>query len=210
MIGIVAHLDRTAQTQWLAGLTKADYIAYDDGSRGCEANHRRVWKWHTENTTTEWAITLEDDAVPCVGFRDQLNQVLSVAPTPIVSLYLGRSRPLAGWQTKIRLAVDKANQANSHWITSTDLLHGVGACIRTDLIPHMLAHKHDHRLPIDAAISDWAKTNGHHVGYTWPSIVEHADGPTLIAHPDQQPRDRPRIAWWNGTREHWNNTTVTM
>jgi GR25 family glycosyltransferase involved in LPS biosynthesis len=209
LIGIVAHLDRLTQTEHLASQVQADHIAYDDGSLGCEKNHQRLWRWHTHNDGP-WALTLEDDAVPVDGFGDQLSQVLQVAPTPIVSLYLGRSRPLAGWQTKIAIAVDKANKQNAHWITSTDLLHAVGVCIRSDLVPSLIEHLPTSRLPIDAAISQWAQANEHQVGYCWPSLLDHADGPTLVLHPDQQPRDQPRIAWWHGARDSWTDRTVEM
>lgn len=205
-IGIVAHLDRITQAEKLADQTQAAYIAYDDGTLGCDGNHKRVWEWHAEHTT-DWAIVLEDDALPVENFRQQLEQVLAQAPTPIVSLYLGRSRPLCGWQTRIGLAVVKANQSNSHWIVTDAALHAVALCVRADLVPSMLAWVQN---PVDDCISRWIRAQGLKVGYPWPSLVDHEDGPTLVKHPDGQPRNQPRVAWWHGTRDHWNNRQVEM
>ena len=50
------------------------------------------------------------------------------------------------------------------------------------------------RAAIDEAITVWCQERGHEVSYCVPSIVDHADGPTLIDHPDGIERDMPRRA----------------
>lgn len=209
MIGIVAHHARQTQAEHLAEQTNAAYISYDDGSWGCDRNHRRVWKWHQDNSRQDWSVVLEDDAVPVDNFTDQLTQALAVAPTPIVSLYLGTAKP-EHWQPKVGLTVGNANAVDARWIVSTDLLHAVGVCIRTELIPSLLNHLNQCEIPVDAGITTWAHTNELKVGYTWPSLVDHADGPTLVEHRDGQHRIQPRVAWWHGARDDWNTTQVTM
>ncbi len=159
-------------------------------------------------TQVAWCVVLEDDAIPCGAFRRQLNQVLTVATTPIVGLYLGRSYPIA-WQRHIaHIANDPA-----HWAISTHLLHGVGTAIRADLVPDMITHvgRQDPEWPIDDSITAWARARGHLVGYTRPSLVDHADQEPIIQQRyDGGQRDQPRTAWAFGTREHWNNSKVTL
>jgi hypothetical protein len=208
-IGIVAHINRTAMAEHLAD-TVDGRIFYDDGTLGCDRNHRQVWQHHAGNPTGEWAISLEDDAVPVPGFLDQLDHALEVAPAPIVSLYLGSSRPLGGWQQQIKQAILDIRRTNACWITSTHLLHAVGVAIRTPLLPSLLEWLPRISLPIDEAITIWATTYGHCVAYTWPSLIDHADEPSLVDHPDGKPRQNPRIAWHTGTRQAWNAKHVAM
>lgn len=206
-VAVVAHLDRLTQTEALAAHTKAGYIAYDDGSLGAEGNHRRAWEWHRDHTTTTWSVVLEDDAVPVDDFTTQLEQAISAAPTPIVSLYLGRSRP-PHWQGRIHQATEQADQADACFITNTHLLHAVGVAIHTHLL-HDLTAVHTN-YPADQHICWWARDRKHRISYTWPSLIDHQDGPTLIHHPDGVTRTPGRIAWRTGTRTHWTNTTVSM
>lgn len=203
VIGVVGHVSRLPMAQQLAGKVCAQYVSIDDGTLGCSGNHLKVWATLAErNPDAEWLCVLEDDAIPCTNFRHQLNQALAVAPTPIVSLYLGTGFPTQ-WQRFIRAAVAKADTDNATWIASTDLLHAVGYAIHTNLIPDMLTHTNA-TLPIDQAISAWARRNKHQVAYTWPSLVDHHDGQPAITHRhDGRPRNKPRKAWRHGTHEHW-------
>lgn len=207
---IVAHINRTAMAEQLAADSAAQHVFYDDGTLGCNVNHRQAWQHHADTAADDWALVLEDDAQPVDGFRDQLDHALEVAPAPIVSLYLGTGRPLGGWQPKIKQTILAAGAANACWITSTHLLHAVGVAIRTTLLPSMLEWLPQIPLPIDEAITVWAQGHGHVIGYTWPSLVNHADGQTLVAHPDGKPRDRVRVAWRTGTRRQWTGRQVTM
>lgn len=194
----------------LATKVNANQILYDDGTLGCNINHRHAWQQHAAHPTNDWAVVLEDDAQPVDEFRDQLTAALEVAPTPIVSLYLGTGRPLGGWQPKIRQTILTAGTVNACWISSTHLLHAVAVAIRTPLLPSLLDWLPIIPKPIDEATSIWAMTHGHMVGYTWPSLVNHADQESLAQHPDGKPRDRVRVAWRTGTRRQWTGRQVTM
>lgn len=205
-VGIVAHQARADQAQTLASTISADIIHMDDGTHGCDGNHRRAWQWHRDNTTTTWSVVIEDDAQPVDAFRDQLHAALDAAPTDVVSLYLGRLRP-PPFQQRIKAATLKATDTEAHWITSPHMMHAVATAIRTELVPEMLNHPQDGR-PADEHISAWAKTHTRLVAYTWPSLVNHADGPTLVLHPDGRPRTSGRIAWQVGVRDTWNSETV--
>jgi hypothetical protein len=210
-IGIVAHIDRLTQTNALAHQVEAAHIAIDDGTLGCEGNHHRVWK-HLAHSGAYWTVVLEDDAEPVPFFGAQLTSALAMAPASIVSLYLGRSRP-PQWQKRIERATYGANAANASFILHNRLLHCVGVAIKSRLVGEMLdtvAMTACHGLPMDEAISAWARAHRYGVAYTWPSLVDHEDGPTLAIHRDGVVRDAPRRAWKTGTRTRWGTTHVAM
>jgi len=212
-IGIVAHVARQHQAEQLSADIAAEYVSVDDGSLGCELNHRKVWLWHIDNNRSEWAVNLEDDAVPVPDFRNQVDNALAAAPTPIVSLYLGRHHiPTIHWEQRKETALAQADNAGAHWITTNTLLHAVAVAIRTDILPTVIAHtmRLPDFMPNDEAISHFVMNNMGSIGYTIPSLCNHADQPTLFKHHDKLPRPPGRIAYRTGQREHWNSQVVTM
>lgn len=205
-IGIVAHTSRVTQAKSLAKQVRAGFISIDNGMMGCDENHDHV-QHHLAGLPTTWSVILEDDAKPVDGFVDQLHAALIMAPSPIVSLYLGQKRP-PHWQKRIGAAIAEARDLNACWIVGTHLLHAVGYAIKTELLPSLLNHQSTR--PVDEHITDWAKSFGHLVSYTAPSLIDHLDGPTVVAHPDRQPRRPGRKAWVTGTRDHWTTEAVML
>lgn len=205
-VGIVAHAIRATQARELARQVRAPLISVDDGMLGCEGNHRLV-QTHLQALGAPWSIILEDDAEPICGFPHQAREALLASPTPIVSFYLGRSRPRHA-QRKIAAALAAADERDAHWIVSTRLLHAVGYAIRTELLESLLCH--DSELPADEHITAWARRHGHAIGYTVGSLVDHADGPTVVDHRDGQPRTPGRRAWRLGNPDRWTSQAVTM
>jgi hypothetical protein len=199
----VAHTARSTQAHNLALATGAAFICEDDGSLGCASNHTKAW-WQLALVDTEWVLLLEDDAIPVDDFRTQLEQALAVAPSPVVSLYLGTSRP-KHWQLFVTQAVQCANQADASWITATHLLHCVGVVVRTELAPLMA----DWCTHLDQPLDDHP-VGDHMVAYTWPSLVDHRDDTPVVIHPDGQPRDKPRKAHHAGTSDTWTSTSVAI
>lgn len=206
-IAVVAHIRRADAAQELCDNINAEYMTMDDGTLGCRDNHLKAWEYLADSPEP-WGVVLEDDALPTPNFNSQLHAALKVSPTPLVSLYLGKGRP-PQWQQRILHATLTADNEHAAWITATRLLYGVAVCIRTELIPSMLDHVKHSTPPIDNAIRDWAHTNDHHIAFTWPSLVDHADGPTLVTHHDG-PRDEPRKAWRTGVRDTWNSKQVQI
>jgi hypothetical protein len=191
----------------LAAKVGASIVSVDPGTLGCELNH--AWTWQaTADLGGEFVCVLEDDALPVDGFREQLAMVLAVTPAPIVSLYLGRRRP-PQYQGRIRDALDRADESGADFIVAQDCLHAVGLVMRPDLVADFLANRRP-GLPIDQAIGHWAKRRGHTIAHTVPSVVDHRDEPTLIAHPDGQPRTKGRVAWRAGTRTEWTGKSVEL
>ncbi|AVP42390.1 glycosyltransferase [Mycobacterium phage Piper2020] len=196
-IGIVAHTKRAEQAHRLMETVGAAYMSIDNGTLGCEANHRKVWQ-HLTRHNTGWLVVLEDDAIPCNNFRDQLDAALEVAPCPVVSLYLGRERPRE-YQQRIAKAAD----TTASWLTCRRLLHAVGIAIHAALVPNMLNNLPNGK-PIDEAISAWARHQGHTIAYTWPSLIDHADEPSLTG---RRGPATGRVAWRHGGRDQWTSGT---
>lgn len=207
-VAIVAHPRRDSRPDGLALLTNAEAVVVDDQDYGCEINHLRAWEW-LGGGDCPWSVVIEDDAVPVQRFRYQLHAALRVAPTPIVSLYLGRTRP-PHWQASIAQAVGATKLADACFLTASALLHAVGYAVRTNLIPSLLeevpeiARTH----PIDEAITEWARRHQYRISYTWPSLVDHKDGPSLVSHKDGHPRRSGRVAWCADWRQDWSSTSA--
>lgn len=210
-IGIVAHTDRLDMANHLADDVDARFVSLDNGDKGCLGNHRHVWyRIAGMVADDEWAIVLEDDAVPVGDFRGQLTAALAVAPAGVVSLYLGKLRP-PQWANRVAQAVSKAELQHAHWITADYMLHAVGIAIRGgELADKMLHATKTFRRPIDEAISIWSRRYNHPIAYTWPSLVDHADLDTVVVHPDAETRQPGRVAWRAEGRPHWTSKAVAL
>jgi GR25 family glycosyltransferase involved in LPS biosynthesis len=210
-IGIVAHTARADHAHQLANDIGAKFISVDDGTLGCEGNHRKVWEW-LAHTTTEWSIILEDDAIAVPGFREQAAAALQQAPAPVVSFYLG-THHLAFDDNPKRQAITQADQQGAHWITASKLHHAVAVAIRTQHLPDVLfyASQFPDNFPNDELITHWARNTGNTIAYAWPSLCDHLDEPTLFRHPDKITRPPgTRKAFNVGTRTTWTTKAVSM
>lgn len=188
----------------------ADYTAYDSGDLGCRRNHERVWQ-HLATLDKPWSLVLEDDAQPVDDFRTQLERALAVAPADIISLYLGTGYPTY-WQEPIRRALAKRDTTDAHWLIGKHLINGVAVVMRTELIHPMISHITRYpNSPMDESISAWASRTDHPIAHCIPSLVDHADVPTVHQrHADGLKRHLPRKAWLYGTRDEWSNTATQL
>lgn len=206
-VGIVSHLSRGGEARRLAEDVCADLVSRDNGLMGCDGNHDLVHNLLL-GLGCEWSVVLEDDAVPVAGFIAELRSALRVAPSPVVSLYLGRLRP-PQYQRSIRSAVERADAAGADWIVSDRMYHGVGYAIRTELLESLSEFVVD--LPVDERISEWVRSNNLKVSYTWPSLVDHADIPTVIErHRDGARRTPGRVAWRAAGHRVWSDRLVCV
>ena len=209
-IGVVADIRRQHMAEQLAAHIRADYVSFDDGTLGPNRNHRVVWTElaHIDST---YGVVVEDDTVVIRDFRHQLEQALKASPSPIISGYLGKQRP-PQWMPKVASVVQAASAADSHYILSSHLLHGVCVAIQHEHIQPMLDFTATRNyLPWDEAVSAYARHAGQPVTYLWPSICDHRDGESLIKHRDGEPRPPGRVAWKVGHRHTWSgDRIVTM
>ena len=210
---VVAHVDRRTRAEQLVEFLHAWYstaLLVDDGMLGCSHNHLRAWNALCD-APTEWVMVCEDDALPVPGLGNHLDRALKASPAPVVSLYLGRGRPVH-WQRRAGRAV----ATGKPFVVTTHLLHCVGVCVRTEFVASMLAGASEavnssvHK-PIDEAITEWAQNYCLPVAYTNPSLVEHSDDASLAVHDyDDIPAPEPRVAWSYGARQSWTGPFAVM
>lgn len=205
-IGVVAYETRRAMAEQLVADVQAEVINVDGGTLKCGGNHRHVWSKLAELGGREWSLCLEDDARPVDGFLEQLDQALTVAPSGVVSLYLGRLRPKQ-FQGQIQAATEKADANDACWIVGPRLYQAVGVAIRTELVEGMVEFTaRKTYFQIDDAIALWAMRNQHFVAHTWPSLVEHRDVPSV----EHRKREPGRVAWKVGTRDVWTSESFAL
>lgn len=210
-VAVVGHVARQNAAHHL---TRAlgGRLFLDNGELGETANHRRAWTW-AATQPSEWTLIIQDDAIPIGSMLQHLSAGLATLPRPgLVSLYLGTSYP-THWQRQIRAAIHRADEQDAAWIESTHLLHGVAVAAPTSwasFIGEALIRPDTTRdKPYDETVCDLARSSQWPVFYTWPSLVDHADGPTLLEHPDGRGREKPRHAWRTGA-PNWNSRIVRL
>jgi GR25 family glycosyltransferase involved in LPS biosynthesis len=205
---VVADQRRADAAHALQDKLSAQFLHMDNGFWGCKRSHIRCWEYLADQDS-EWSLVVEDDAQPVESFTTQLADALTKAPASVVSLYLGTGFP-PQWQDRIHQAITAAEREQAHWISADNHLHGVAVAIKTELVRDMLTTVRCSTQPIDYAIRDWAKATQHKISFSHPSLVDHADTPSLTAHPDGGERTIPRKAWRVGTREAWTSRQVTL
>jgi len=202
-IGVVADLRRGEMGAELAEKVQADHLSIDTEGLGCTWNHSTMWRTHAENPA-DFCLVLEDDAVPVDGFRDQLAAALAEAPAGIVSLYLGRGY-IDDRRTENFLR--RAEVLDTNWIvTHGRIMHAVALAVRSDLITELVDNLPTGKQPFDRALSMWTRRRGHQIAYSWPSLVDHADHPSLVTRYNRS----ERRAWRTGVREDWHDKMMHM
>lgn len=205
--GIVAHIDRDEAAKDLHRKIN-DYYAtglfFDDGTLGCDYNHLHAWDSIAAGARTPWCAIFEDDADPVPELGYHLGQALYYSPAPVVSLYLGRGRPVH-WQKRITNAMRFPERP---YIVTTHLLHCVAVAIRTELVVELLqdaraAIDHGVHKPIDEALTEAIQNRNLPIAYLNPSLVDHNDGPSIARHAYPDVALEPRIAWRLGVRDSW-------
>lgn len=177
-IAVVAHKDRWKMARELATRVDALCLSVDDGGMAQGFNHLRAWRWLRDGDS-EWCVVLEDDAKPSSWFLSgDLTDVLKNAPSPVVSLYLGRGSP-RHWQPSISQVIAR----DASWLMCSELLHHVGVAIKASVLPVLLDGMEGllATFPIDEAIGLRCRRMGIKVAYCKPSIVDHkVEAPPIL------------------------------
>ena len=204
---VMAHPDRDRPSQALSWLLGAVLVVDTDGA-GENATGDLAWEAARlrPGPAPDWCVVAQDDALPVAQIHSAAPAALAHAPSPVVSFYLGTSYP-EHTVAAARVAMLKADEADAAWILSRRLHWGVAVAIRTELVGDMLRTVRRSRRPYDERISRWAEAAGHKIGYTWPSLVDHADGESLVRN---RRRVKPRIAYRTGTAASWETSAVRM
>lgn len=202
-IGVMAHISRIDQANQLFQVVDADVISIDRGDLGENPNGDRTWRM-LAGADTEWSIVLQDDAIVTFDFREHAETALAYAPYGPVSFYVGTGQPHDGL---VKHAVLRADQTGAHWLEDRGMHWGVAIAMPTDAIRDFLTWGEKSAVRYDRRIGDYWRERGVSTRYTWPSLVDHADGDT-IAH-RRQPGVK-RVARRVGSRLGWDGPVVQI
>lgn len=198
-IHVVGHYKRATQAHNLSDELYADYTWIDDGTLGEWKNHYRAWTKGVYSEATHVCV-LQDDAVPVEHFSGALIHAIEQRPDDMLGLYVGNGRPHA---QEVLEATQKADQVGASWLATDALCWGVGTVVPTSLISEMLLSVKKVKAPYDQRLSAWLHYSGRNAYYTWPSLVDHEDGPSLAWKGNQGVRKAHRV----GVPD-WNDVVV--
>ena len=184
---VVAHHSRLDQAYGLAGRVGAAHVSVDYESRGARWGHLQALKWASARRERVWI--LEDDALAPHDFKERATEWGRRFPTDLVSGYLGRMRP-PQYQGLISAKLAVADARGLDWITLPTLVHGVCYSLPARTSGGVLRS-----MPPGAPDFAIGAAWGRSPIYTVPSLVDHADGPSVEKHPDGQTRRPGRTAW---------------
>lgn len=171
---VVGHHSRREQAESLSAALDA-VLVMDEGDRGSLATHDLAW-WSAYTPDADWVMVLEDDAQPIGDFRHYAEQALAHLPGPgAVSLYLGTGRPQ---QRAVSRALSRSG--DSSWLRSRSAWWGPAIALPAEHVVPMLERVRSSTLPYDQRLSTYLRSVGLRCYYTVPSLVEHADGPSLL------------------------------
>lgn len=199
----MAHTERVPFVLELQEQVDPDFISWDDGSRGEWANGESLWRMLAEEPTV-WSVVLQDDALPIPNFRHHLTEALIHAPATAIGLYVGTCRPRG---IQVIDAIEEAEKEGSAWLEADTLLWGVGVALPTAQIPELIEWCSRAELPYDARIGAWFKRRGLPVRYTWPSLVDHRDAPSVIPN---RPRPCERVAHRVGVPDRFDGPVIRI
>lgn len=127
-------------------------------------------------------LVIQDDAIPCRDLVAGVEKALDyVAPGSPVGLYFGRRAP---YPSRLRFLTGEMERSGDFisWIRINKIIWGVGIVIPTAVIPDAIRYCDEVNVPnYDLRLSRFFEVARIPVWFTWPSLVEHRDSPSLIA-----------------------------
>lgn len=170
---VIGHINRQQQAVDLAASLDAE-LFIDNLTLGATWNHLRALNWGA--TKTGHLAVLEDDAQPVPGFRNLAPEWTDRHPLDLISYYLGTGYP-PQYQQKIVAALAQADRDERDYITLPTLIHAVAYVLPCTAIPTLPLST---RRVADYGLGQaWSKATGRPPIYTVPSIVDHADIPSV-------------------------------
>ena len=150
---------------------------------------------------------LQDDTVPCLGFRETVLRAIAEKPDSVISLFVG------GLGNRTRRDFLAAVHTGNRWcpIYFRDIHHVVATVWPAAVAADFLAWAETARIPgkppvrsDDMVVGYWARTTKHTVWATVPSLVQHPDDVPSLIRPrvaGRGDRGRTAIAWLEDGRD---------
>ena len=178
-VAMMAHPKRADQVKTiLAQLDRETPVVWDERDSRWDTGKRAMLAY--DPACTHHAV-IQDDVITCRDLFAGLTAALAHVPDDVpVCGYVGRVRPYARLVTS---AAIQAQATGASWLTMHTLNWGPLIAVPTDSIPEMIAYSdklkdvpnYDRRLS-----RFWELERKVPIWYTWPSVVDHADGPSLV------------------------------
>lgn len=184
---VMAHPTRTRYVdQLLDQLDRPVPVSWDLGGPPSPDRERRwangVQAWRMADGS-DWHLVLQDDVTVCRDLLGGLERALERVPDHIgiVQPYVGKNRPLGSHF--ITLA-GRAEKEGASWIQHRSMCWGVAIAVRTPSIEAMIEWASLRKtLTYDTRLGRYYRdVLGQPTWYTWPSLVDHRDIPSLVGH----------------------------
>lgn len=190
-VAMMAHPKRTELVEEIRAQLDRDVpVVWDERESRWDTGKRAMLAY--DPACTHHAV-IQDDVIPCRDLFAGLALALRHVPAGVpVCGYVGRVRPYAQLVT---CAAAEARARGASWLTMHTLNWGPLIVVPTDAIPEMVAYSDRLRdIPnYDRRLSRfWELQRQVPTWYTWPSLVDHADGPSLV--PGRIGTDRSKAA----------------
>lgn len=199
---MVGHVDRIDAATALAQQLGAR-LHLDDGSLGAWGNHAQALAYGHASGATH-VITIEDDALPHPDFLALATEAIACRPNDPIGFYVGTQRPRP---FRVSCAVREAIEDDAAWLVCNELLWGVATAYPAADILDLLEWGQHSEQQYDERVGRYYHTLDRPVFYTWPSLVDHLDGPSVIT--DRTSREGGRVAHFVGT-PRWNERVVEI
>lgn len=174
-VAVIGHHTRQEHAERLAE-SLSGTLFLDPGDNGARWNHERAHRWG--RGLRGHLLVVEDDAQPVPGFLTHITEWVTQYPDDLISYYLSTD-----WPPQTRPEIQRKLRTATDHIRLNKLIHGVCYSIPTNHIPTMRPD----RKPDTELGTQWVKATGRPIIYPTPSLVDHADWPSI----DNSGKQRP-------------------
>lgn len=179
-VAMMAHPKRAEQVKRILSQLDRDDVQVVWDERGSRWDTGKRAMLSCDPACTHHAV-IQDDVLVCRDLFAGMERALEHVPSGVpVCGYVGRVRPYAEIVT---WAAARARAISASWLTMHTLNWGPLIIVPTSEIPDMIAHCDKLKdIPnYDRRLSRFFELERHvRIWYTWPSVVDHADGPSLV------------------------------
>lgn len=175
-VAIMAHPARAAMVERLLDKLGDVPVAWAERKNDLWGTRRRATLACDLDCTHH--LVLQDDVMICRDLVAGVERALEHVPPDVpASLYIGQRRPD---RELVKAACAKARESSASWVVMPTLLWGPAVVLPTAAIPDMVEYCDTlKKMPHDDRRMGmyWERISP--TWYTWPSLVDHADGPSM-------------------------------
>lgn len=175
---VMAHPDRREQAEAVqARLDRPTAIVWDETHNVWDTGRRAMLAY---DPGCSHHVVVQDDVLVPRDLLAGIERALEFVPegSPLGG-YIGRIRPCPYQMAQVTA---RADRRSASWIVLSEPIWGPLIVVPTACIPEMIdfCDGLDGMRNYDLRISRYFKEKQIDVWFPWPSIVDHADGPSLI------------------------------